>query len=59
MTGTCTAWRNATQYLPDTEVWTRVSYVAPASGSAPAACTRGLREAGTVGGVDGYMLRNE
>ena len=54
-TGTCTAWRNATQYGPDTEVWTRVSTL-PGSGNAVRLYAR-LREAGTVGGVDGYMLR--
>jgi titin len=53
-TTTCTAWRNATQYGPDTEVWTRVSALAGENNHVRLYAR--LQQAGSSA-YDGYMLR--
>ena len=51
---TCTAWRNASQYGPDVEVWTTISTL-PGAGNAVRLLAR-LQGVGTST-YDGYMLR--
>ena len=53
-TTTCTSWRNATQYGPDVEVWSRIS-TALGTNNQIRLLAR-LQAPGTAG-YDGYMLR--
>ncbi|HSG12702.1 MAG TPA: fibronectin type III domain-containing protein, partial [Gaiellaceae bacterium] len=54
VTTTCTAWRNDSQYGPDSEAWARIGAL-PGSGNAIRLYVR-LQSPGTSG-YDGYMLR--
>ncbi len=53
-TTTCTAWRNAAQYGPDVEVWSRISTL-PGANNQLRLLAR-VQQVGTAG-YDGYMLR--
>ena len=53
-TSTCTAWRNATQYGPDVEVWARLTTLAGANNQLRLLAR--IQQAGTST-YDGYMLR--
>src|SRR5262245_55176204 len=53
-TSTCTGWRNASQYGPDTEVWATVSAL-PGTNNQIRLSAR-IQQPGTAG-FDGYMLR--